>query len=89
MEANMEMGLTAFYQGEFDNCREHLNKSLALYDKAEHKMNWFFYGNDPCATSLAFDGFASGHSATPTRPSPSARPPSKWPRRSDTRLPCR
>lgn len=59
VEAYLAMGLTAVYTGHFDKSRDYLSKCLGLYNREEHHLNSFMYGNDPGAVALAFDGFAA------------------------------
>jgi len=59
VEAHLAMGMTAVYRGDFTVGREHLQACLELYDPIDHHINAFKYGNDPKATSLAFEGYSA------------------------------
>ena len=57
LEADLALGATLFFLGEFKQALEHLDRGIASYDPEEHRELAFRYGNlDPGATCLAYAG---------------------------------
>jgi class 3 adenylate cyclase/tetratricopeptide (TPR) repeat protein len=46
MVAQISLGCTRFWQGEFAPCLEHVERGLELYDPAEHRSLMFLFGLD-------------------------------------------
>lgn len=57
VEANRVLGQTLFYQGSFQEARDHLEKSLEVYDPEKHRSGIYLYGNDSATVCQAYLGF--------------------------------
>jgi predicted ATPase/DNA-binding winged helix-turn-helix (wHTH) protein len=53
LEAERDLGQTLYFLGSLPEAREHLARSLALYDATEHAAHIFLYRQDPGVVSLA------------------------------------
>jgi predicted ATPase len=56
LEAQVSLGLTSFYRGEFVQARAHLERGIEIYRPEQHHALAFSYGDDPgvvCLTYLA------------------------------------
>jgi DNA-binding SARP family transcriptional activator/predicted ATPase len=53
MEAHRMTDESAFYRGEFPQAREHFERSLALYDRQQHRSHADIYGQDPGVALLS------------------------------------
>ncbi|MGA9722128.1 MAG: adenylate/guanylate cyclase domain-containing protein [Candidatus Binatus sp.] len=59
LQAHNALGLAFFFQGEFAASREHLERSISLYDLEKHRSLAFSYaGQDPAVTSSVFSAWA-------------------------------
>jgi len=56
VEAHRVLGQTLFYQGNFLEAREHLEKSVACYDPEKHRSGIYLYGNDSATVCRAYLG---------------------------------
>jgi class 3 adenylate cyclase/predicted ATPase len=52
VESHWMMGHILLFQGEFVRARDHLERSLSLYDSREHRGHSAIYGQDPGPTCL-------------------------------------
>jgi predicted ATPase/class 3 adenylate cyclase len=60
LQAHNALGLALFFQGDFADARDHLERCLALYDLEQHRSLAFSYaGQDPGVTSSIFSAWAS------------------------------
>jgi DNA-binding SARP family transcriptional activator/predicted ATPase len=53
MEAHRMTDESAFYRGEFARAREHFERSLAIYDRQQHRAHADIYGQDPGVALLS------------------------------------
>ncbi len=53
MEGHRMTDESAFYRGEFARAREHFERSLALYDRQQHRAHADIYGQDPGVALLS------------------------------------
>jgi predicted ATPase/class 3 adenylate cyclase len=66
LQAHNALGLALFFQGDFAAARDHLERSLALYDLEQHRTLAFSYaGQDPGVTSSIFSAWASQATGCP------------------------
>ncbi|ETW95109.1 MAG: hypothetical protein ETSY1_32020 [Candidatus Entotheonella factor] len=54
VEAHRALGNTFFWLGELDTARDHLERSIALYDAKQHHALAFLYGTDPGVVCCAY-----------------------------------
>jgi predicted ATPase len=47
LEADRELGQTLYFLGEFPRARQHLEQSLARYERQQHASHTVVYGQDP------------------------------------------
>jgi predicted ATPase len=60
LQAHNALGLALFFQGDFAEARDHLERCLAIYDPEQHRSLAFSYaGQDPGVTSSIFSAWAS------------------------------
>lgn len=53
LEADRALGQTLYFLGALPQAREHLERSITLYDSNKHDTHIFLYGQDPGVVSLA------------------------------------
>jgi class 3 adenylate cyclase/predicted ATPase len=58
LEAHLAVGYTAFWQSDYGAARSNLQKTLSLYNAAEHRTHAFVYGQDPAAAAQVFDAWS-------------------------------
>lgn len=64
VEAHYVLGVTAFWQGAFENSREHLEQAIARYDPSHYATHIARYVQDPkviCLCRLAFVQWCLGY----------------------------
>jgi predicted ATPase len=54
LEAHQAVGASAFYLGDLDSAREHLEEALELYDIKRHIVHTSLYGQDPAVACLSY-----------------------------------
>jgi predicted ATPase/class 3 adenylate cyclase len=60
LQAHNALGLALFFQGDFAEAREHLERCLEMYDSKQHRSLAFSYaGQDPGVTSSIFSAWTS------------------------------
>lgn len=57
MEAHHALGSTLLRQGKFGEARTHLEQSLLLYDREQHRSHALLYGIDDGVASLGYDAW--------------------------------
>ena len=55
LEAQLSLGLTITYQGEFEAAHAAFERAIELYVREEHHQLAHQYGDDPCVVALAYD----------------------------------
>jgi predicted ATPase len=51
LQGNLEVGWSKLFLGELQQAREHLERSLELYDHERHSSHALVYGNDPATAA--------------------------------------
>jgi predicted ATPase/DNA-binding SARP family transcriptional activator len=54
LEAHQAVGASAFYLGELESARDHLEEALELYDIKRHIVHTSLYGQDPAVACLSY-----------------------------------
>src|SRR5262249_32756773 len=52
--AHRTLGMSLYFMGEMAQAREHLVRSVALYDTQQHRTLAFAYGQDPGVAALVY-----------------------------------
>jgi predicted ATPase len=55
--AHRTLGMSLYFMGEVVQAREHLGRSVALYDPQQHRALAFAYGQDPRVAALVYDAY--------------------------------
>jgi predicted ATPase len=70
VEAHFALGVSLHYRGRFDDAREHLQRSVTLYEARRDAAHAFEYGQDPRVASLCYLAYGralQGHEADALR----------------------